>query len=298
MCFLHFRDQGCEIVVLETGLGGVIDSTNVIKAKEAAVITNIGYDHMEQLGRTLEEIAAAKAGIITGPCDVVIYPMEKHIEGVFESYASKHGCKVHKVSDSDVKITGDFFNPSFDFSGLSGLTIQLLGEHQYYNAALSVLACKALCDKGWKIGGDHIRRGLAAAKWPGRMEVLHRNPLFIIDGAHNTQGTEVLAKGLGSFGHSGVTFIVGVMRDKEYEQMIGDVAHHAKRFITITPDNSRALPAEKLAEFTESFAPSVAFDTVPDALRHALDTTPNDEVICAFGSLYYIGEVREFFAKS
>jgi len=297
MCFLHFVDQGCDIVVLETGLGGSIDSTNVIKSKEAAVITNIGYDHMEQLGNTLEEIASKKAGIITCPCDVVVYPMESSIQSVFTAAAEAHGCRIHLLSADDVKITGGFFMPQFDFAGFSGLTIRLLGEHQYYNASLSALTCQALRAKGWNITDSHIRDGLADAKWPGRMEVMRRDPLFIIDGAHNTQGSEVLAKGLGSFKHGGVTFIIGVMRDKEYERMFGNVAHLAKRFLTITPDNPRAMPARELADFTSGFAPSTAFDSVPEALRFAIDTTPEDEIICAFGSLYYIGQVRDFFER-
>ena len=297
MCFLHFMNQGCDIVVLETGLGGVIDSTNVIKTKEAAVITNIGYDHMEQLGNSLEEIAAKKAGIITCPCEAVVYPMEPHIQDVFTAAASAHGCNIHLLKPNDIRVSGGFFTPQFDLGQLRGLTIQLLGEHQYYNASLAALACQALRNRGWKIDDGHIRDGLAGAKWPGRMEVLHRDPLLIIDGAHNTQGSQMLAKGLGSFKHGGVTFIIGVMRDKEYEQMFGNVAHLAKRFLTITPDNPRAMSAQDLADYTGRFAPSTAFGSVAEALRFALDTTPNDEVICAFGSLYYIGQVREFFSE-
>ncbi|MCL2617953.1 MAG: bifunctional folylpolyglutamate synthase/dihydrofolate synthase [Defluviitaleaceae bacterium] len=297
MCFLHFDEQKCDIVVLETGLGGVIDSTNVIKAKEAAVITNIGYDHMEQLGNSLEEIAQKKAGIITCPCDAVIYPMEPHIQSIFTDAAQAQGCRIHKLDPADIRVTGGFFVPEFDYAGLTGLTIKLLGEHQYYNASLAALACKALRGRGWNITDGHIREGLAAAMWPGRMEIMHSKPLMLIDGAHNTQGVDVLAKGLGSFKHGGVTFIVGVMRDKEYDQMLGAVAHLANRFLTITPDNERAMPAAELARFTQQFAPSTPFESVAEAIRFALDTTPEGEVICAFGSLYYIGQVREFFAK-
>jgi len=274
---------------------GAIDSTNVIKAKEVAAITNIGYDHMEQLGNTLPQIASVKAGIITCKCDVVIYPMEPSIEQVFIDAANAHNCTIHMIDKNDIKITGGFFDPKFDFAGFKDQTIQLLGEHQYYNAATALTACKALQKRGWAVTDEHIREGLAAAKWPGRMEIMHRSPLLIIDGAHNTQGAEMLAKGLGSFKHGGVTFITGVMRDKEYEKMIGYVGHFAKRFLTITPDNPRAMPAAELAQFTERYAPSTPFDSVPEAIRFALETTPDDEVICAFGSLYYVGQVREFF---
>ena len=107
----------------------------------------------------------------------------------------------------------------------------------------------------------------------------------------------MLTKGLASFNHKGVTFIVGVMRDKEYQQMINHVSHLAKRFLTITPNNPRALPAEELAEFTSTIAPSTSFESIPEAIQFALNTTPNDEVVCAFGSLYYIGQIRDFFKK-
>lgn len=300
MCFLHFAEQSCDIVVLETGLGGALDATNIISNKEVAVITNIGYDHMEQLGDTLEKIAGQKAGIITCQTEVVLYPMEQEsVLDVFRKRAQKYESRVHEVSAGDICITGSFLDPSFDFCELRELRINLLGEHQYKNAATSVSAVLALRSKGWNVSDEAIRMGLYNAKWPGRMEIIRKkkdlSPMVIVDGAHNLQGVEAMVHGLKSMGAGdGVTFLVGVMVDKDYENMIKTVAPLAKRFITVTPDVSgRALPSEELRSVTQAYAESIAFDDVRQALDYAVS---NEELVCCFGSLYLIGEVKNVIA--
>lgn len=299
MCFLHFKEQACDIVVLETGLGGSIDSTNVIKTKEAAVITNIGYDHMEQLGNTLEEIAGKKAGIITSPTEVVLYPFENEdVLRVFEARAGEFGANVHKVDAGDVRINGTFLKPCFSFMNLEDIRIQLLGRHQYNNAAVAINTLRVLRKKGYDIADSCIYSGLARARWPGRMEIMQSSsPMVIVDGAHNSQGAQALAKALKDLEAADITFVVGAMRDKDAEEMIRAVSQLAARFLTVAPANPRAASAEELHSITSGFAESFVCQGVAQALGFALSTTPADGLVCCFGSLYFVGEVRSFFGK-
>lgn len=301
LAFQYFVDKACDIVVLEVGLGGRLDSTNVIESPEVCVITTIDFDHMEILGNTLSQIASEKAGIIKQGSDVVIYPQDKEAEKVIYQKADSVGAKVRKADFESIHIlASDVFSQTFNYRELTGLTIRLAGLHQTRNASVAIEAAKLLKKKGWAIDEASIRRGLESARWPGRFELLSEEPIFIADGAHNSQGVAMLRSNLEQlFPDRKITFIMGVLADKDYTEMISEMAPIAQRFITVDVDNKRVLPCEELAEIIEEMdIEAIAAHDVHTAIRLAMLLAGNDGVICSFGSLYYVGKVREYFTKS
>jgi len=298
IAFQYFHENNCDVVVLEVGLGGRFDSTNVINTPLVSVITSISYDHMDYLGNTLADIAFEKAGIIKPKGDVVIYPQAEEAEKVLRNVCAERGAELHRVSLDSVVITefgtdGQVFN----YMGYDSLKIGMLGEHQVKNAAVALNVCKLLMGKGFKISEEAIRNGLAEARWPGRLEVLKKEPLFLIDGAHNTEGAGILREMLDKyFPEKRIIFIIGVLKDKDFKSMVEAVIPAAELFITVTPGSGRALPAKDLAIFIESYCKNVLVsDTIEEAIRTSLQISNPEDVICAFGSLYYIGKVRKLF---
>jgi dihydrofolate synthase/folylpolyglutamate synthase len=298
MAFQHFFENDCDIVVLEVGLGGRMDSTNIISASEVSVITTINFDHMDVLGDTLPQIAYEKAGIIKENGSVVLYPQDHLIVKLFEAICEKRNAELLKVEFSNLKSNSNTeFGQEFAYKGYSLLKTSLLGSHQTKNAAVAIKAIEVLIDKGYVINEDDISRGIEKAKWPGRLELVNENPMFFVDGAHNVEGTKNLAENLARlFPGKKITFIAGVLSDKEFEGMMEPMIPLAERFITVTPNSLRALKARDL----ESYLLSRGVDAinggeVEEAVFAALNLVSEGDVICAFGSLYYIGEVREYF---
>ncbi|MFZ5986488.1 MAG: bifunctional folylpolyglutamate synthase/dihydrofolate synthase [Bacillota bacterium] len=300
IAFQYFYEMGCDIVVLEVGLGGRFDSTNVIDKPLVAVITTISYDHMDKLGDTLAKIAFEKAGIIKEATDVVIYPQSEEAEKVFGDACTERRALLHKVCFEKIEVRNySIDGQEFDYDRMESIRISLLGEHQIKNAVVAIETAKILAIKGYKITEDIIRRGLGTARWPGRLEVLRKEPVFLIDGAHNQEGSQTLANVLKTyFPDKKILFILGVLKDKDYRSIIEACAPIASQFITITPKSDRALPAKDLAEIVECYCNNLLIsDTIEDAVRTSLELSPKDGVICAFGSLYYIGEVRRIFEE-
>ena len=259
---LHFLRSNCGLVVLETGLGGRLDSTNVIDRPEAAVITHIGLEHTELLGDTLDKIAGEKAGIIKPGCPVVL---SAGLEG-----------------------------QTFTYRDQGPYHIALLGEYQVQNAAAVLETVKVLRDQGWEIPERAVVQGLERARWPGRLELACYSPNVILDGGHNPQCMEALARSLRTlYPGKKLIFLTGVLADKDYPAMMGELLPLAKAFFTLTPDSPRALSAQTLAEFLESGGvKAVPCPTTWDGLDQALAAAGPKDVICACGSLYMIGEVR------
>lgn len=298
MAFQYFAEQCCDIVVLEVGLGGRLDSTNIIESVEAAVITTINYDHMDVLGNTLLEIAFEKAGIIKKNCDVVLYPQGLAVERLFEQVCHRQRARLHKVELSSFSPVGfDKVRQEFNYEGYKSLEISLLGNYQIRNAAVAIKTIDILKEKDYQVNEEALRKGLAKAKWPGRFEIVNISPLFLIDGAHNTEGVITLVDNLRRyFPEKKITFITGILADKDYKSMMEAVIPMAKRFITVTPKNSRALSAQELAKFLKSHCVNVLVgEKTENAIRKSLDLCLNDEMICAFGSFYFIGDIREYF---
>jgi len=300
MAMLHYKKNHCDIVVLEVGMGGIIDSTNIISDESSivSVITTIGFDHMKYLGNTLTEIAEKKAGIIKKNGRVILYPQVPEAMAVVDKTVAEKNAVLEKLSKDDVNIVSETIDGTiFDFGGFKGLEIKLLGSHQVYNASLAVMACKALNEKGFKISEEILREGLKCARWAGRFEIVNRNPMVIIDGAHNLEGALGFANGLKHyFGGKKITFLCGLLTDKDYPAMLEPFIPIAKRFITLTPDSLRALPSEDLRDYIRQYHDNVeAKANVKEALEHALSTGTADDIICVFGSLYYIGYIRDYF---
>lgn len=298
VAFQYFYEMKCDVVVLEVGLGGRFDSTNIIDESLVSVITTISYDHMNILGSTLPEIAFEKAGIVKEKGDVLLYPQKKEVQRVFVEACSQKNARLHEVSFDSVKINSfSIDGQEFDYDGQKSFRIGLLGEHQVRNAVMAIECARLVSQKGFVVPENAIRKGISSAKWPGRLEVLSKKPVFIIDGAHNREGANALVNFLKVyFPGKKILFILGVLKDKEFNSFIEACAPLACGFIAVSPDSERSLPASELAGYIKPYCSNVRIsDKIEEAVVSSIEITPEDGIICAFGSLYYIGEVRTWF---
>ena len=292
----YFARMKCDIVCLEVGLGGELDSTNVIDPPEVAVLCNLGLEHTAVLGHTIEEIAAAKAGIVKKGCHVAVYRNSANVEAVYEAKAAEVGAAVHYADfDSIVLHEHSFAGQKFDCMGYKDLFLPLLGEHQLKNAAVVLTAVECLRQRGWKISDENVCQGITSVSWPGRFEVLSRDPDFIVDGGHNPQCLEALAKNVEDYlADREITALVGVMADKDYAAMFASMAPYITRFVTVTPENPRAMKAPILAANLGRFGkPATACDSVREGVETALEYAKNGGIVLAFGSLYMVGDIRD-----
>ncbi|MCL2350498.1 MAG: bifunctional folylpolyglutamate synthase/dihydrofolate synthase [Defluviitaleaceae bacterium] len=295
VAFLYFEQQNCDIVVLEVGMGGRLDATNVIGTPEAAILTAIGLDHMEYLGNDIKSIAAEKAGIVKKGGICISQPQAPEAEAVIREKCFDVGSRMQFIDKNDIKPI--FFSRTgtrFDYADVRDLSLSLLGKHQLLNAASAIETAKALSAAGWEISNKALRNGLAKAKWPGRFEVVHDKPVFILDAAHNEQAAQVTVKTLKRlFPNQKITFIYGVLSDKNYEEMTALLVPIAKTFYTVTPNNPRALLARDLAiHILFAGGTATACDSVKEGVKQALEASGDDDIICALGSLYILGQVR------
>jgi dihydrofolate synthase/folylpolyglutamate synthase len=292
----YFLYKECDIVVLEVGMGGELDSTNVIDTPEVAVITAIGLDHMTELGSTPAAIASAKAGIIKENGDVVIYAGEKEVEEVFVKTCLARHARLQRADFKRLDIHGfDLDAARFDLKPYKNIRLPLVGTYQPYNAVVSVTALEVLRDKGYNITDANMMDGLNEVYWPGRFEVLMRQPVFILDGSHNPHGMKATAESLQKhFAGKKLVFLMGVMADKDVDTMAGFILPMAKAFVTVMPHNPRAMKAERLAEILEAKGvPATPCATIPDGVREAVRQAGEDGTVVALGSLYFSGDIRE-----
>ena len=298
IALLYFYEKHCDLVILEVGLGGESDSTNVIPAPEVAVIANLGLEHTEYLGNTIEEVAAAKAGIIKTGCRCVCYNSTPAAVAVVEKVCRQKNVPFLLSDNSGVQsISQSLSGQVFCYRG-NTYRLGLLGRHQLRNAATVIDTVRTLNEAGWQITEENLAEGLAKAVWPARMEILGRDPLFLLDGGHNPQCAEALAENWPDlFGTEKAVFLLGVLADKDYRAMIGTLLPCAESFVCVTPDSPRALPARELAEVLTAFgAKAVACETAAAGVREALGQAKADgTATVGFGSLYLAGAVREAF---
>jgi dihydrofolate synthase/folylpolyglutamate synthase len=299
-----FVRNACDIVVLEVGMGGELDSTNVIDTPVCAVITAMGLDHTRELGSTIADIAQAKAGIIKSDGDVVVYGNEPEANRVFEQVCLQRNAHLRYADFSRLHIHGFGIDGChFDFDVWHDLTLPLVGTYQPYNAAVAITAVQVLRGKGWQITDDDVRNGLQCVRWPGRFEILHRDPVFILDGAHNPHGISATSASLAQiFPGQKVVFLMGVMADKALGQMLPYLKPLADQFVCVTPENPRSLPAQQLAErIREVGMRARACDTIDEGTRCAIALAGTKGVVCALGSLYFSADVRravvDFFGQ-
>ncbi len=299
----YFYRHQCEVVILEAGMGGRLDSTNIIRNPLLSVITGIALDHTAYLGDTVEQIAAEKAGIIKDEAPVLFGGDDPSAEEVIRKTAEEKGSPYLRVEHDRLShIQGDLTGTRFDFEKRTHLQISLLGMYQPRNAAAVIKAVELLQERGLTIEEQALRKGLQQAEWHGRFEIIDRDPLMIFDGAHNPQGIRWAVKSIREyFGEQKVCLLTGVLRDKDYAAIADDLAAVADRAFTITPDSPRALQAEEYAQvLRRAGMKAEAFSTLQDALIAARHGAKQEgkPLIC-LGSLYVYAELmKELEVKS
>ena len=302
VAFEYFARSECDIVVCEVGLGGRLDSTNVIAAPEACVIVRIGLDHVDFLGDTPAAIAREKAGIIKAGSPVVSWPQEDAgARESIEEAARACGCEVAYPDFAELTVRPVLESGvrAFTYKGRD-YTTRLLASYQPYNAALAIEVLQALRGRGWNISDQALDDGISATSWPGRFEIVSQGaPAVIVDGGHNKQGAAALAESLRDvFPGRKVTFVMSVLADKDYRHMIREVLPFAQAFVCVTPPNPRALSAEELVDAIReeaNEATDLALVSAPSftqAIEEARRLAGPQGVICAFGSLYSIAEIK------
>ncbi|MCL1808622.1 MAG: bifunctional folylpolyglutamate synthase/dihydrofolate synthase [Clostridiales bacterium] len=300
VAFLYFKEKKADCVVLEVGLGGRGDSTNIIKNPLVSVITSISFDHMDRLGGTLAEIACEKAGIIKKGATVVSNVQEAEAAEVIAKRAGELGCDLVNVAEfkyDGTKKTRESY--SFDAkiceTVYNGVEVAMLGEHQIQNAMTALAALEVLREKGKiEVTRDGIYSGLLNARQPGRFEILRKDPYFVIDGAHNENGAEALKNTMKDlFPGSRALMVVGMLADKDVSGILGHFCEIADDFIAAEPDNPRRLSAEKLcAEIRSAGKSCVPVADPVSACGKAFEMRGNYDVILIAGSLYLLGKVR------
>ena len=296
IAFEYFKRNACDIVVLEVGMGGAMDSTNVIPAPEVAVITNIGLDHTDYLGNTVEEIAQTKAGIFKPGCNAVIYRSTPSVEAVFERVCAEKAIQLTKADFQTLRpVSHSLDGQVFDCGTRKSLVLPLLGDHQLHNAAVVLSIADTLIRRGWNITEENIRDGIRDVSWPGRFDIMRRDPLFVIDGGHNPQCIEALVKNIEDYlADQKVIVLTGVLADKDYADMYRPIMPLVREFVCITPPNPRKLEADLLAQhLTEAGAIATPCQTISKGVRTAMEKAGKDGVVLCFGSLYSIGAIRD-----
>ncbi len=314
MALLYFREQQCDVVILETGLGGSLDATNAVGVPEVSVITKIGYDHMEILGNTLEEIAEQKAGIIKKGTDVVLESQTTEVLAVLLDAAERAGARACHVIAPEEFLQRCYQDgtQSFVYGDYGKLQMRMLGLHQYENAAAAAVAAEQFLKNGKfserieaQITGEDkndrikafIRNGIFKTRWQGRMELLRSEPFFMVDGAHNSSGIEALRESLAClFPGERFHFMMGVMADKDYESMVELLLPLAAEFTAVRVQTERALGADALAAFIRTKGiPAVSAANLAAGMERA-ECAAHKTI--AVGSLYFIGEIEAIFKKT
>ena len=295
MALWYFAEKNCEIVVLEVGIGGRLDSTNVIDAPLAAVITQIGLDHTETLGNTIEQIAAEKGGIIKPGCEAVMAKQSPEAVQVVQELCRQQGVRLNLADPERLCLISESMEgQKLRDKTFGELNLALLGEHQRRNAANVLETVELLNRRGLHITEQQVRDGIAKSRWPARFELLRRHPDFILDGGHNPQCIQAAVDALRHYylGRK-VVFLVGMMADKDTKRMLGELAQLAQEFVCVGLDSPRAMSAQQLCEELSRYQiPACACDTVPEAVQTAQQKAGSDGIICALGSLYLAGDIR------
>jgi len=303
LAFLYFSREMLDFALMEVGLGGAIDSTNVAPSM-LTIITNIAMDHMDYLGHTIEEIARVKAGIIKPGVPVITAASGEGLS-VLEETCRQKGCRLTQVGRD---VTWEHISHSLAGQNLTirgvratyhDLALPLLGSHQQVNAATAVAAAEVLMEMGVDISAAAVRSGLAAANWPGRLEIMRREPLVIIDGAHNYEGARSLRLALEEYFPSrGIILVIGMLGDKERSKVAAELASTARAVVVTKPNSPRAGNWRELAGAAGLYAPEVHLEEdIGKAVEKGISLAGPEEIICVTGSLYMVAEAREYLLK-
>lgn len=297
---LYFEREKTDIVVLEVGLGGRLDATNIISNTELSIITAIGQDHTLQLGKSMTEIAREKAGIIKQNGRVVVYPQSKDIEEVIGQIAKKRKADLYFTRKKDIKsLKTSLEGQVFSYKGknllLPRVEMKLLGKHQILNALTILKAIEILNTRAFNIKEKAILTGFKNTVWPGRFEIISKEPYIILDGAHNSQGAQAFSETMQEyFFKKKVILFLGVLGDKNIEEMLSFFLPIASEIFTLTPSNPRAMKAEVLAEKIRKMDKKIkvqSIDSMDEAVQWTKKSKP-EEIMVFIGSLYLIGDVR------
>ncbi len=295
--FEFYKDEECDIAVIEVGMGGRFDSTNVLKKPLASVITVIDYDHMDVLGDTLEKIAYEKCGIIKPGGTTISYPDQKEeaLAVIMEQCALSNNRLIIPQSAAVKEIKSDIKGSRIKYGGME-ITIPLAGKHQICNCLTAVETLFALREKGMDIPDNAIMRGIERVHFAARFEIVNDEPLVIIDGAHNHSGARSLKEALQLLKDRKKTAVCGMLRDKDYRSSFEELAPLFDRMICVTPNNPRALPAGELArtaaELCRTEAEIVSCEELDRAFELAVENTGAEDAIIVFGSLYLAADMR------
>ncbi len=300
MAFHEFAKRKVDWAVIETGMGGRLDATNVIDPV-LSIISNISMEHRMYLGNTLAEIASEKGGIIKRGVPVVTGAKQRSVISVLERIAHDLEAPFHRAGRAfRVRRRG---NRAFNYYGLDNiwrdLITELTGRHQIDNAALALAACEILNRRGARLTRETIQEGIGRTRWPGRLEIISESPLILLDGAHNLAAAKNLARHLSEeLTDREITLVVGILDDKQYKGMLESILPPCKRCIITRPVIERALPPEKIRRAAARIVDDVrVIDRVPDAVQYAVENAKPEDAICIAGSLYVVGEAMQLFEK-
>ncbi len=309
--FLYFYEQEVDYAVIEVGLGGRLDSTNVI-TPILSIITSISYDHMNVLGDTLEEIAYEKGGIIKERVPVILYPQEEEVNKAIEKICTERSSKLIEVSLDSAEFLGvEDIQEKGNIKRVQNIRVNtnvneynmklsLLGNHQILNCATSLYAIDELKQLGLKINEEAIFRGLYTVKWPGRFEILNWMPLVVIDGAHNIDGIKKLKENAGIYlKYNNLILILGILADKNIEEMVKIITPGVKQIICVTPQSERAELAAELEKEVKKYNENcIAVEDYEKAYSLALSYSNKEDLILVSGSLYMIGDMKKVIEVS
>ena len=295
LAFMYFRDKGCETAIVECGMGGAEDATNILTDTAVCVFSPIACDHMQWLGNTVEAIAATKSGIIKPGAYVVSAKQEVSVGRILKERAEEKGC-CYAEADMPEKIQYSLSATSFTLKPYGRIRIKLEGAYQPGNAALAIKAVEALRSAGFDISDKALKEGLKDAEWYGRFSILHKKPYIIADGAHNEAGALALKESLDIyFPEGGYILLMGVLKDKEYEKIIRILGSGASYLVTVTPPgNPRALDGYELAECGAKYIKNTtAAGSVEEGLEMALLLAGGEKPVIACGSLSWLERLKE-----
>lgn len=301
LALLYFAREKVDFAVLEVGLGGAIDSTNVVNPL-VAVITNVGMDHMDYLGNTLEEITEVKGGIIKPGCQVVTGTDKEEVVRILEDICRDKEARLWRLGkDFQVELISNTLDGvTFSFYGngvgYQALQVPLLGEHQAVNGAIAVATIRCLATYGYQIPTEAIYEGLKRVHWPARLEIVKRCPLVLIDGAHNVDGARTLRKALEQlFTYGKLILVIGMLADKEREKVLELLAPLADALVVTRPNSPRAENWEELASLGSRYVKEVIVQPdIHDAIEEALAMAGAEDLVCITGSLYMVAEARGY----
>ena len=305
LMLLYFYNEKVDYAVIEVGLGGRLDSTNVIIPK-VSVITSISLDHVNLLGNTIGEIAWEKAGIIKEGIPLILYPQKKEAEEVILETAESRNSIVYSVKKDDGKLIDiDYDNISqhVEIKGINNtydVDLPLLGEHQILNLNVAIKAVEVLCmEENIKFEKEVLEKSLKDVKWIGRLETLSKKPLIVIDGAHNIDGIRSLTNNIKKyFKYNNMYLLLGILADKQVGEMIEEITPMAEKVFALTPHNDRAEKNEDLKKEIEKINTNVeAVDDYEAAIKYAIKEAGGDDLIIVSGSLYMIGDMRKIINK-